>query len=174
MSELKRMLQVQNEDETAVDLHTPIEKVMADLKLIQKSANLEQAMKEKLQQVLLVISRPGADLFTPDIQAGFHNRSQATVDQDTKGWATSVLSTRTYTRPGKMAQRLSMDFTGSRRELLPTVSLDEDRLAAVSRTMDKKGWDIDIFEYVGQQFILSNLKMSLESLANVRIVPLPT
>lgn len=146
--QLKAELATQrNNNETLIDLDSPVAKILSDLKTLQIDSDLSTGSQNKIAEILFALSRLDANLFTPDINAQMN--SNAEFDSDTKSWAMSVLGHNKYSRrPRRSASPplfgRPMDLENVSPTLLPNVvPIESGILKIVIGQIETTGWDLD-------------------------------
>jgi len=149
---LKKELAKQNE--SLIDLDSPIHKIIADLKQFQDDLQFTDVHRFRMTNILTALSKLDTNLFTPDINAQM--RSQSGVDNDTKNWAMSVLGRKEYKQarfsnnsspPSPETRSKSSVSMGLGENLIfpleniPTIE-DSTILSAIE-DIDKSGWNFD-------------------------------
>ncbi|KAF0713022.1 Aste57867_4557 [Aphanomyces stellatus] len=149
---LKRMLQAHNVDTPdMLDLDSPMAKVITDLTKIQKNATLDKSLQENLSEIVTLLTKQGHNLFAPDIHEQLTSKSnEVEIDADTKGWATTVLASKSYQRNNN---RRSSTQPEEEQGILASINLhpevqlpDEDVLSKINSMMLLNGWNVDIHE----------------------------
>ncbi|KAF0695743.1 Aste57867_13479 [Aphanomyces stellatus] len=149
---LKRMLQAHNVDTPdMLDLDSPMAKVITDLTKIQQNATLDKSLQENLSEIVTLLTKQGHNLFAPDIHEQLTSKSnEVEIDADTKGWATTVLASKSYQRNNN---RRSSTQPDEEQGILASINLhpevqlpDEDVLSKVNTMMLLYGWNVDIHE----------------------------
>ncbi|TMW67823.1 hypothetical protein Poli38472_007495 [Pythium oligandrum] len=167
---LKKMLEERNRSAAGpLDLDSPMAKVIMDLKNLQRTASLSPELRENLDGIVMLLSKKGQNLFAPDIHEQLKQKKGGDLDGDTKSWAATVLTNKSYTRNRRASagyvNSLNGEGSGSvsspRREVVavpvnpdryiearlhPEVSFPtEEGLNAVAEIMERDGWSVDTF-----------------------------
>ncbi|RHZ32791.1 hypothetical protein DYB37_004040 [Aphanomyces astaci] len=151
---LKRMLQAHNAGTSdMLDLDSPMAKVITDLTKIQQNATLDKSLQANLSEIVTLLTKQGHNLFAPDIHEQLKGKSgEVDIDDDTKGWATTVLASKAYQRNNNRRSSTTADDEAegvlASINLHPDVRLpDEDVLSKINAMMLLYGWNVDIHEY---------------------------
>ncbi|OQR98034.1 calcium/calmodulin-dependent 3',5'-cyclic nucleotide phosphodiesterase [Achlya hypogyna] len=145
---LKRMLEAQSgHGNDALDLDSPMAKVITDLTKIQQSPNLDTGLQQHLNEIVTLLTKQGHNLFAPDIHEQLKMKREVDLDADTKGWATTVLASKAYQRNNNRRSSTQSDEESIQpvMTLRPEVRLpDEGILSKVNDMMNAGGWNVDI------------------------------
>ncbi|RHY42861.1 hypothetical protein DYB34_004714 [Aphanomyces astaci] len=170
---LKQELQKQQDYlQNPIDLQSPVHKIISDLKAVQDESNFTDAQAFRMAAIVSALSRLDTNLFTPDISTQMAN-SDSEVDKDTKNWAISVLGKKEYnatssrlsnamgtSAPGSMGgsnhvhgsnatdsrSKSSMHMLGQGFVALEHMPLlDSTMLSTVISTVQREGWNTDVF-----------------------------
>ncbi|KDO26434.1 hypothetical protein SPRG_08237 [Saprolegnia parasitica CBS 223.65] len=145
---LKRMLEAQTgHGSDALDLDSPMAKVITDLTKIQQSPNLDAGLQQHLNEIVTLLTKQGHNLFAPDIHEQLKMKREVDLDADTKGWATTVLASKSYQRNNNRRSSTQSDEESVQpvMTLRPEVRLpDEAILSKVNDMMKAGGWNVDI------------------------------
>ncbi|OQR89163.1 calcium/calmodulin-dependent 3',5'-cyclic nucleotide phosphodiesterase [Thraustotheca clavata] len=145
---LKRMLEAQTaHGKDALDLDSPMAKVITDLTKIQQSPNLDAGLQQHLNEIVTLLTKQGHNLFAPDIHEQLKMKREVDLDADTKGWATTVLASKSYQRNNNRRSSTQSDEESIQPVMMlrPEVRLpDEATLSKVNDMMKNDGWNIDI------------------------------
>ncbi|ETW04113.1 hypothetical protein H310_04473 [Aphanomyces invadans] len=157
--------------ENPIDLESPVHKIISDLRALQDESNFTDAQAFRMAAIVSALSRLDTNLFTPDISTQMAN-SDSEVDKDTKNWAISVLGKKEYNPTSRLSNAAnvmasatnagSVGGTGSNHIDVRSKSrdhiygeavvalehmphLDTAMLATVVSTVQKEGWNTDVF-----------------------------
>ncbi|RHY33940.1 hypothetical protein DYB32_001279 [Aphanomyces invadans] len=154
---LKRMLQAHNAGTNdMLDLDSPMAKVITDLTKIQQNTALDKSLQANLSEIVTLLTKQGHNLFAPDIheqlkytrsrvlmlsEASCRGKSgDVDIDDDTKGWATTVLASKSYQRNNN--RRSSTQVDEETEGVMASINLhsdvrppDEDVLSKINAMM---------------------------------------
>ncbi|KAG9404822.1 cAMP-specific 3',5'-cyclic phosphodiesterase 4D [Aphanomyces cochlioides] len=149
---LKRMLQAHEANTSdTLDLDSPMAKVITDLTKIQQNSALDRSLKANLNEIVTLLTKQGHNLFAPDIHEQLTSKTgEVEIDADTKGWATTVLASKSYQRNNNRRSSTQSDDAD---HVIASINLhpdvrppDEDVLSKVNAMMMLYGWNVDIHE----------------------------
>ncbi|ETW04045.1 hypothetical protein H310_04430 [Aphanomyces invadans] len=150
---LKRMLQAHNAGTNdMLDLDSPMAKVITDLTKIQQNTALDKSLQANLSEIVTLLTKQGHNLFAPDIHEQLKGKSgDVDIDDDTKGWATTVLASKSYQRNNN--RRSSTQVDEETEGVMASINLhsdvrppDEDVLSKINAMMIAYGWNVDMHE----------------------------
>ncbi|CAK4475432.1 unnamed protein product [Aphanomyces euteiches] len=154
---LKKELQKQHDYlDTPIDLESPVHKIIADLKALQEESHFTDAQSFRMAAIISALSRLDTNLFTPDILSQMSNTANE-VDKDTKNWAISVLGKKEYSATSRLTnvavlgtpENRSKSSSHSFGEIFAPLehmpSLEDSLLTEIVLTVERDGWDTDVF-----------------------------